>query len=133
MFCGIEIDDVVRAGTLGRGYRVYFHGTVAFELCGDDGCQFLGCAIHGAPLSWFGICVAQALLPARCACENGCKRRTGKSACATKTLRQKWVALLVTPRDGLPARVHPDPLFGMLTNNFLDDFGEASSIFLDVA
>src|SRR5271170_4878725 len=80
----VEIDDVVRAGALGSGHRVYFHAAIAFDLCGDDCCQFLGCAIHGAPLSWKLLpralvrdstdsvkrsrLVAQALLPVRCVC-----------------------------------------------------------------
>src|SRR5271154_3805001 len=47
MLGGVEIDGVVRAGALGSSHRVYFYAAVAFDLRGDYGCQFLGCAIHG--------------------------------------------------------------------------------------
>src|SRR5271155_5341083 len=72
MFGGVEIDDVVRAGALGSSHRVYFYAAVAFDLRGDYGCQFLGCAIHGAPLSWFGIC-STGTLPVRRVCATAAK------------------------------------------------------------
>jgi hypothetical protein len=93
MFRAFDINEIPGAGTFGCGYPGHFGRCVAIEACINRNCQFGCCVFHKCPSEWRIIG----------------SRKSQESV-------ERWLPFC----PGLPARMNPNPLFGVLSNDLFN-------------